>query len=153
MKRFMALALFAVTVFSCNSGSHDEYSVDNDKKMVSEILENLDSHTLDIDTKLSVYSEDIVHMGQGKDAITNLKDLRAMLIEERKWGHSEMRHEVYEIHSYKDHVIVRGGVKGTWFSKDGSNKMPFKTNNLITLKRTAKGELKIWHVIFNRIEE
>ena len=121
--------------------------------MVSEILENLDSYTLDIDTKLSVYSEDIIHMGQGSRPITNLKDLRAMLIEERKWGHSEMEHEAYEIHSYEDHVIVRGGVKGTWFAKDGRNQMPFETNNLITFKRTENGKLKIWHVIFNRIEK
>ena len=144
------ITLFLLT--ACLSESKQAYSEAEDKQMVLEILKNLDSHTLDIDTKMSVYSEDVVHMGQGSPAITNLADLRAMLQEERRWGHSEMKHEAYEIHSYADHVIVRGGVKGTWYAKDGNSNMPFQTNNLITFKRTPEGGLKVWHVIFNRIE-
>ncbi|OEJ99900.1 hypothetical protein BFP71_10150 [Roseivirga misakiensis] len=139
-------------MLSCISNPSKTFSEERDKEKVLEILKILDSHTIDVDTQLSVYSDDVIHMGQGSPAISNLKDLKAMLIEERKWGHSEMKHEAYEIHSYEDHVIVRGGVTGTWFAKDGSTQMPFKTNNLITLKRTEDDELKVWHVIFNRIE-
>ena len=144
------LVLLTLVACGCRNNSPQEFDAEKDKEMVLEILENLDSHTLDIDAKMSVYSEDVIHMGQGSEAITNLEDLRAMLIAERQWGHSEMKHEAYEIHSFEDHVIVRGGVRGTWFAKDGSSQMPFETNNLITLKRTESGELKVWHVIFNR---
>lgn len=153
MKRLIMTVIFFLILLSCVDNTYRDYSEELDKKMVLAILENLDSNTLDPDAKLSVYSEEIIHMGQGNHAITNLDDLRTMLIEERKWGHSEMKHEVYEIHSYEDHVIVRGGVKGTWFAKDGSNQMPFETNNLMTFKRTDNNNLKIWHVIFNRIEK
>ena len=100
--------------------------------MVLAILENLDNQTLDMDTKMSVYMEDLIHMGPGKWPITNKADLRAMLEEERQWGHSEMKHKAYEIDNYADHVIVRGGVGGVWYAKDGSAEVPFETNNLIT---------------------
>ncbi|MEM9000263.1 MAG: hypothetical protein AAGB24_08360 [Bacteroidota bacterium] len=153
MKKITTITLCTILVSSCTGSSDKGYSEEKDRKMVFEILENLDSHTLDIDEKMSVSSEDIVHMAQGNHAITNLEDLRAMFIEERNWGHSEMKHEAFEIYSFDDHVIVRGGVKGIWYSKEGNNQMPFKTNNLITLKRTEDGELKIWHVIFNSTEE
>jgi len=137
---------------SCSRTIGNAFSAEKDKEMVLSVLENLDDHTLDMDTKMSVYSEDVVHMAQGSAPITTLSDLRNQFIEEAKWGHSEMKHEAYEIHSYADHVIVRGGVTGVWHSKDGKTQMPFKTNNLITLKREQNGTLKIWHVIFNRIE-
>ncbi|MEM7110236.1 MAG: hypothetical protein AAF519_18560 [Bacteroidota bacterium] len=152
MKQIATCFMLSLLFFGCLNFREKEFSEAEDRKMVLEILKNLDSHTLDIDAKMSVYSEDVVHMGQGNRPITNRKDLRSMLVEERKWGRSEMKHEAFEIHSFKDHVIVRGGVKGTWYSKDGNTSMPFETNNLITLKRTGSGELKIWHVIFNRIE-
>ncbi|MEM1218108.1 MAG: nuclear transport factor 2 family protein [Bacteroidota bacterium] len=138
---------------SCSSPLEQGFSPEKDRKMVLAILENLDSHTLAMDAKMSVYAEDVVHMGPGNRPITKKADLRAMLEEDRKWGHSEMKHEAYEIHSYADHVIVRGGVKGTWYAKDGSAEVPFETNNLITLKRNEAGELQVWHVIFNRIED
>ena len=121
--------------------------------MALAILEHLDSHTLAIDAKMSVYAEDVVHMGPGNRPIPNKADLRAMLAEERHRGHSVMTHEAYEIHRSHAHVIVRGGVKGTWYAKDGSAEVPFETNNLITLKRNEAGELQVWHVIFNRIED
>lgn len=140
--------LLPLLVFQCNERG---YSEENDHEMVTEILRKLDDYTLDIDTKMSVYSNDVIHMGQGERAITSLDDLRAKFMEEQKWGYSEMKHEAFEIHSFEDHVIVRGGVKGIWYSTDGNTTVPFETNNLITLKRTVDGQLKIWHVIFNRI--
>nr|WP_299338561.1 hypothetical protein [Allomuricauda sp.] len=152
MKKILIGILLPFLLSGCGDNMKKEYSEEDDKKMVSEILENLDDHTLDVDAKMSVYSEDIIHMGQGNRAITSLEDLRSMFIEERKWGHSEMKHQAFEIHSFDDHVIVRGGVKGQWHSIDGNNTVPFETNNLMTFKRTNNGELKIWHVIFNRIE-
>ena len=150
--KLLSVFTLSLLYLACSPEKEAAFSEAKDKEMVVAILQNLDSHTLDLDTKLSVYSEDVIHMGQGGRPITNLEGLRKMLEEERKWGHSEMKHEAYEIHSFEDHIIVRGGVKGTWYSNDGNTSVPFETNNLITLKRTPIGELKIWHVIFNRIE-
>ncbi len=143
MKNTIANLLLLLILCGCAVDSKPGFSDATDREMVRAILENLDSHTLDMETKMSVYHDDAIHMGQGKRAITNLKDLEALLTEERQWGHSEMKHEAYEIHSYADHVIVRGGVKGTWHSKDGETEVPFETNNLLTLKRIPEGGLKV----------
>ena len=152
MNTIPTFIILSLLLLGCTQHMKTKYSEEEDKEMVHAILANLDSHTLDIDSKMSVYAEDVIHMGQGSRAITNRDDLRSMLIEQKKWGHSEMKHEAFEIHSFEDHVIVRGGVKGTWYSADGNTAVPFETNNLITMKRTPAGELKVWHVIFNRIE-
>ncbi|MEO1417401.1 MAG: hypothetical protein AAFW00_19095 [Bacteroidota bacterium] len=152
MRYIFLSVLLPILLLACAPPTEPSFSEESDKEKVMEILKNLDNYTLDIEDKISVYSEDVIHMGQGNRPITNLEDLKAMLLEESMWGHSEMRHEAYEIHSYTDHVIMRGGVTGTWYSMDGKTKIPFETNNLITFKRTPSGELKVWHVIFNRVE-
>ena len=152
MRYIFLSVLLPILLLACAPPTEPSFSEESDKEKVMEILKNLDNYTLDIEDKISVYSEDVIHMGQGNRPITNLEDLKAMLLEESMWGHSEMKHEAYEIHSYMDHVIMRGGVTGTWHSMDGKTKIPFETNNLITFKRTPSGELKVWHVIFNRVE-
>ena len=115
MKKFSQLTFLTFLLSQC---SFQEYSEEKDREMVTEILTILDDHTLDMEKRMSVYSNEIIHMGQGEQAITNLSDLRTKFVEDQKWGYSEMKHEAYEIHSYESHVIVRGGVKGTWYAKD-----------------------------------
>ena len=152
MKRLLPLCFLLVIFTSCINKSNHTFFKENDEEKVTELLRLLDNDTLDITQRMRLYSKDIVHMAQGEAPITNLNDLKAMFLESQKWGYSKMTHKAEDIHSFEDHIIVRGSVEGTWFSKDGSQQIPFKTNNLMTLKRTENGKLKVWHVIFNRIE-
>lgn len=127
------------------------YSVEDDTQKVKAILKNIDDYKLDMDTKMSVYDDSIVHMAQGNPAITNKTDLRKLLEAEASYGHSDMTHEIVTLQSYDDMVLTRGRVKGIYFSNNGGAAFPFETNNVIIFKRKKDGSLKVSQVIFNRI--
>jgi ketosteroid isomerase-like protein len=144
--------LLAVITFGCRkTPDTTHFSIEEDTKMVKAILKNIDDYTLDLDTKMSVYSEDVVHMAQGSRAITNKVDLRKVLEAEYSYGHSVMTHEIVTLHAYHDMVLTRGKVTGSYHPGDGSTPIPFETNNIITFRRMADGTLKVWQVIFNRV--
>lgn len=125
-----------------------EFSLDEDTRKVKALLKRIDKDVSDT----SVYSNEVVHMAQGSRAITDKNELARILKAEASAGTTNMTHEMITINSYADHVIVRGRVTGSFQSKDGGPVYPFETNNLMTFKRLKDGSLRIWHVIFNRIE-
>ena len=144
--------LLAVLTLGCQkSPESPAFPVEEDTKMVKAIFKNIDDYNLDLDTKMSVYDDSVVHMGQGSRAITNKTDLRKILEADSAYGHSEMTHELLSIHSYHDMVLTRGRVKGTWIPADGGQTFPFETNNMVTFRRKEDGSLKVWQVIFNRV--
>jgi ketosteroid isomerase-like protein len=123
-------------------------SYEEDIAKVKKILRVLDgSH---VDSTLNVFSDDFVHMEQGKRAITKKTELRKVLVRGASYGKTEMIHEVLSINSYDDMVLTRGRVKGTWTSPKGES-FPFETNNIITFHREKDGQFKVWQVIFNRV--
>lgn len=126
-------------------------SFQDDRKKVQAILNNIDDYTLDMDTKMSVYDDSIVHMGQGNRAITNKADLRKLLEADARGGHAEMKHEIVTLQSYNDIVITRGRVKGFYYPDNGGAAGQFETNNMIVFKRMKDGSLKVSQVIFNRL--
>ena len=147
--KFLIVALLSLPLSVCYSQkkSKTAFSTEKDTEMVKAILKNIDQNVMDT----SIYSDDIVHMGQGNRAITNKADLRKLLEAESMWGHSEMKHELISLQSYPDIVLTRGQVKGTYYPNDGSPTSQFETNNVIIFKRMNDGGLKVKEVIFNRI--
>jgi ketosteroid isomerase-like protein len=144
--------LIAITLLSCGkTGVTPTFSLEDDTKKVKAILKNIDDYKLDMNTKMSVYDDEVVHMAQGSRAITNKEDLRKVLEADSTYGHSEMTHELISIHSYQDMVLTRGRVAGKWYSAEGNQVFPFETNNIITFKRKEDGALSVWQVIFNRV--
>lgn len=124
------------------------FSVETDGAAVRAILRRIDADVTDA----SIYVEDVVHMAPGSRAITSRAELRRLLLEEAKGGRSDMVHEVLTLHSYPDMVMTRGRVTGTWYPAGGGAPVPFETNNMITFRRAKDGSLKVWQVIFNRVD-
>lgn len=144
----LLVIFFTLTSSALFAQSDQKFSLDDDTKKVKALLKRIDADVSDT----SVYSNEVVHMAQGSRAITDKNELARVLSAEAAAGNLAMTHEIITINSYPDHVIVRGKVTGTFQSKEGGTVYPFETNNLMTFKRAKDGNLKIWHVIFNRIE-
>lgn len=125
-----------------------KFSVADDTEKVKVLLSRIDKDVSDT----SVYSNDVVHMAQGSRAITNKNELAKILKAEAAAGTTNMKHQLVTINSFADHVIVQGKVTGTFLPHGGHQAYTFETNNMMTFKRMKDGNLKIWHVIFNRID-
>lgn len=148
----LLIALTTISILACQKITETSgLSVEEDTEMVKAILKNIDNYELDMDTKMSVYDDEVVHMAQGSRAITNKADLRKVLEAEANYGKTVMTHELITINSFHDIVLTRGRVKGSWHDPDGKTIYPFETNNIITFKRKEDGTLKVWQVIFNRV--
>ena len=128
--------------------SSASYSVEVDSRIVKAILKRIDTDITDV----SIYSDDVVHMAPGSRAITSKAELHKVLKAEASYGRSDMVHELVTIHSYQDMVLTRGRVKSSWHPANGGKATPFETNNMITFRRAPDGSLKVWHVIFNRVD-
>lgn len=124
------------------------FSEKDDRKQVAAILKKIDNNVADT----SIYADDVVHMAQGSRAITNKDSLYRVLQAEASSGHLVMTHEIITLHSYPDMVLTRGRVKGKYHPGDGGAPVPFETNNMITFRRMKNGTLRVWQVIFNRID-
>ncbi|MEO5564752.1 MAG: hypothetical protein ABIR18_15000 [Chitinophagaceae bacterium] len=127
-------------------------SFKDDTTKVRKIFKNIDDHTLDWDTKMSVYADNVIHMAQGSRAVTGKDSLRKVLETEARYGHSVMTHYIIDLLSYDYIVVVRGRVTGNYYSNNGGAAIPFETNNLFIFDRTKDGTLKVSKVIFNRID-
>jgi ketosteroid isomerase-like protein len=147
--KFNLLFLFATTFSNCFSQKAvmPAFSVEEDTRKVKAILKIIDQ---DI-SEVSVYADDVVHMAQGSRAVTNKAELAKILRAEAAGGKTMMTHELITVNSYSDLVLTRGRATGTYYPGGGGAAIPFETNNMITFKRMEDGTLKIWQVIFNRI--
>jgi ketosteroid isomerase-like protein len=143
-----ALALAAAAPLPCPQPAAMTYTVESDTQKVKAILKIIDRDVSDT----SIYVDDVVHMAQGSRAITSRAELSKVLAAEASHGRSDMTHELVTINSYPDMVLTRGRVKGNWLPANGGQPSPFETNNMITFRRLPDGSLKVWQVIFNRIE-
>jgi ketosteroid isomerase-like protein len=150
-KLFIILVALTVSGFQ-KAPDKALYSVEEDSKKAKAILKIIDDYyKLDIDAQMSVYADDVVHMAQGSRAITNKAELRKVLEVEASYGHAIMIHKIVTLHSYHDIVLTQGRVKGTYYPAKGGDSIPFETNNIIIFKRMKDGNLKVWQVIFNRV--
>ena len=123
------------------------FTTEEDTKMAKLILAKIDADISDT----SIYADDVVHMAQGSQAITNKAELFKVLKAEASYGKSKMMHEIVTLQSYHDIVLTRGRVKGIYHPNNGGKDIPFETNNIIIFKRMKDKTLKVGQVIFNRI--
>ncbi|HEY5824987.1 MAG TPA: hypothetical protein VIT44_11505 [Cyclobacteriaceae bacterium] len=145
---FTFLLLFVSIHSYSQKKSTTGFSREEDAKKVKAILQKIDRDVSDT----SIYTDDVVHMAQGSRAITNKAELAKVLQAEATYGKLMMTHELITINSYHDLILTRGRVKGTFHPANGGTAASFETNNVITFRRTKDGPLKIWQVIFNRID-
>jgi ketosteroid isomerase-like protein len=64
-------------------------------------------------------------------------------------GTIRIRHEVIEVHSFAEVVIVRGRAVGTYTPPGGGTTNAFETKNMFVFRRLADGRLEVWQIIFN----
>ena len=138
------LVLFAVL-----TGTSSTPVWGQDREKVQAILSVLDRHEAPISEKMDVWADDLVHLAPGQEAITSKAALQAYLEEQATYGRSEMTHEIIDLHSYDEIVLMRGQVNGTFYPTGAGRPAQFRTKNLFVFKRQADGSLKIWQVIYN----
>ena len=117
-------------------------------KEIVAILKVLDNHEMPKEEQINVYADEVVHMAPNSPAITNKADLLAYLNQQKEYGYPDMEHQVVEISSHGDIVLMRGKVIGTFHPANGGDPIAFQTKNLFVFKR-VDGELKIAKVIYN----
>ncbi|MEO1053237.1 MAG: nuclear transport factor 2 family protein [Bacteroidota bacterium] len=112
------------------------------------ILKVLDDHQLPKEEQIEVYAENVIHMAPNNEVITNRKDLLTYLNQQKEYGYADMKHEVAEVSSHGDIIIMRGRVKGTFYPSNGEKEIAFLTKNLFVFT-WDRGKLKISKVIYN----
>ncbi len=157
MKILLPISLSILFFFFCNknhsqNSTFSPVSFKGDTVRVKEIFKNIDNDSLDWDAKMSVYADDVIHMAQGNRAVIGKDSLRKVLESEARYGHLVMTHQIINLDSYEDIVVVRGKVTGNFYSNNKGEASPFETNNLFVFDRMKDGNLKISKVIFNRID-
>ncbi|MEO0581586.1 MAG: hypothetical protein AAF135_05135, partial [Bacteroidota bacterium] len=60
MRYIFLSVLLPILLLACAPPTEPSFSEESDKEKVMEILKNLDNYTLDIEDKISVYSEDVI---------------------------------------------------------------------------------------------
>lgn len=143
---FLGILLF----FGCKEVSKQKlYTKKGDLDDVKLILKVLDSNCISVESVLDLWVEDLHHMPPNGKAINGKEELRNYLEIERKHGYANMKHEIGELYSYLEIVLMSGQVNGIYYPKDSSSPIPFKTKNLFVFRRTTNNSLKIWKVIWN----
>ncbi len=123
---------------------------EKDLAAIQKLLRVIDDNDAEMETKLSVYEDSIIHMAPDHGVITSKTELGKLLEEQKKHGYADMTHEIAEVFPFERIVLMRGQVIGTYHPKDGSKPFPFRTKNLFVFRRQDDGSLKVWQVIFNR---
>ncbi|NER18443.1 hypothetical protein [Spongiivirga citrea] len=119
------------------------------KQKIQNILNVLDNKKTTLQEKLDVWSEDLIHMAPNHSTITSKKQLANFLEAEKENTDITMKHDIIDILSYEDTVIMRGAVNGSFSKKNSQETIPFSTKNLFVFKKNKNGILKIWKVIYN----
>jgi ketosteroid isomerase-like protein len=120
-----------------------------DRTRIEQILAAHDRLQPGLDEYMASVAPDIILMPNGGAAIEgkaaylqHVKDFYAS-------GTIRIRHEVIEVHSFAEVVIVRGRAVGTYTPPGGGNTNAFETKNMFVFRRLADGRLEVWQIIFN----
>ena len=117
-------------------------------KEITDILAVLDDAAIPVSEQLKVYDDEVVHMAPNSEVHVGKEALKRYLELQRTYGSVQMKHEVVEIEEAGDFILMRGQVTGSFFPKDASAAIPFKTKNLFVFGKVV-GSLKIKKVIYN----
>ncbi|MEO0570308.1 MAG: nuclear transport factor 2 family protein [Bacteroidota bacterium] len=117
------------------------------KNQIETILSIIDNNEIPVEEQLKVYTDDVVHMAPGNQVNIGIGALGKYLREQRQYGKSKMRHQIVEIETFNNVVLMRGEVTGTFYPKNGTPSVAFRTKNLFVF--STEGALKIKKVIYN----
>lgn len=121
----------------------------DDKARVEAILASHDRLQPGIEEYMSAVADDIILMPNRASAIEGKPAYRKHVEEFYASGTIRIRHEIIEVYSYPEVVIVRGRAVGSYTPPGGQTANTFETKNLFVFRRLASGELRVWQIIFN----
>ncbi|WP_147404393.1 hypothetical protein [Aquimarina sp. AD1] len=150
IKNITIILIIILLGTGCNNQKEKQnFSIEKDQKSVMAILKILDNHTISTEDKMKVWVDDLVHMAPNQPLITDKMALIAHIDKEKEFGFADMKHEITEIHSYQEIVVMQGKVTGTFYPANTETSNTFSTKNLFVFRRIKNDSLKIWKVIFN----
>ena len=120
-----------------------------DKARVEAIFAAHDRLQPGLDEYMKSVADDIILMPNGAPAIEGKPAYLKHVQEFYASGTIRIRHEVVDVYSYPEVVIVRGRAVGSFTPPGGETTNTFETKNLFVLRRLANGELQVWQIIFN----
>lgn len=118
------------------------------KAQIENILSVLDNNEISVEQQLEIYTDDIVHMAPGHKLNIGKKALGHFLRNQREQGEAKMKHEILEIEQQANLVIMRGQVKGSYYPRNESIPVKFRTKNLFVFV-LKEGAPKIKKIIYN----
>ncbi|NNU17208.1 nuclear transport factor 2 family protein [Parvularcula sp. ZS-1/3] len=146
MKRIVwTLALVAGALSACSAPVVPEA----DREAALAILSDLDDRTLSVEAQLANYADDAVILVPGEREHRGTEALRAHLSTVGVGVDLRTTHEIVELESFDDLVVVQGRVVGSAGPEGSDDVFRFETKNLILLERTDAGGLTISKVIYN----
>ena len=147
---FIILGIVLLTCLQCKDGENiPSFSLEQDRKSVQSILQILDDHSISTEDKMQVWVDDLVHMVPNHPIITDKPTLIQHINGEKQYGFADMKHQITEMHSYKEIVVMHGKVTGTFYPANKGKPSNFSTKNMFVFRRVEDNSLKIWKVIFN----
>lgn len=121
----------------------------SDAALVAPILKALDDRSLSVEQQLSNYTDTAVVLVPGETEHRGLDALRVHLGSVGDGVELVTRHEVVELQSFQELVVVQGKVIGRALPQGAEEWFHFETKNLILFERQLGGGLKISRVIYN----
>lgn len=130
--------IFALTCTQCNDPKRIEiFSKEQDQKSVQAILKVLDNNNTATADNMEVRVDDLVYMSPNQAIITDKITLIAHNNKKREYGLADMKHEIIEIHSYDQIVVMHGMVTGAFYPFNENISNTFKTKNLFVFRRAT----------------
>ncbi|HTU65281.1 MAG TPA: nuclear transport factor 2 family protein [Steroidobacteraceae bacterium] len=120
-----------------------------DRARVEAILALHDKLAPAIDDYMAAVADDLMLMPNGGPLVEGKAAYRKHVADFYASGTIHIRHEVLEVHSFAEVVIVRGRAVGSYTPPGGGATNTFETHNLFVFRREADGKLKVWQIIFN----
>lgn len=143
------IILLCLFTMGCSSTGL-KVDLDSDKSQVLEIFSAADNQTAQgLVTYLENVDENIVLMPHNHPAVIGKSAYEQHIIQNWQGGTTMIKHELIEMTSFKDVVIARGRAIGTFRPNDSQDVFAFETKNMFVFKRDARGNLKVWQIIFN----
>jgi ketosteroid isomerase-like protein len=137
--------LLLVTVAMPATGARD---FKEDRASIQAIFAAHDRLQPGLDEYMSSVADDIILMPNGGKVVEGKAAYRQYVMDFYSAGTIQIRHELIELFSYPDVVIVRGRAVGT-FTPPGGAANAFETHNLFVFRRLENGKLNVWQIIYN----
>jgi len=120
-----------------------------DRGQVQAILAAHDRLQPGIEDYFSSVADDVILMPNGARTLEGKPAYRRHVEEFYASGDIHIRHEIVEVYSYPEVVIVRGRAVGTFAAPGQQATQSFETHNLFVFRRVAGGKLQVWQIIYN----